>query len=317
MTKRIIIGTRGSELALWQSRWVKSALERAHRGLQVELKIIHTTGDKILDTALSKIGDKGLFTKEIEQQLLAGNVDLAVHSLKDLPTKLPEGLAIGAITSREDPADVIVSKDNVSLEQLGEGAAVLTGSLRRRAQLLHRRRDLQVREVRGNIPTRLRKLDESDSDAIIMAGAGLKRLGFESRIAERLDPNDFVPACGQGALGLEVREEDERVAKLVVALNDSASATATTAERALLGELEGGCQVPIGAYAELKEGRLLLNAMIGELDGSRVLTVQVEGVAEQAMELGREAARQLRAKGGGEILARIRQEYEDYESSER
>lgn len=308
MSNRIIIGTRGSELALWQSRWVKSALEGARPGLEVELEIIHTTGDKILDTALSKIGDKGLFTKEIEQQLISGAVDLAVHSLKDLPTTLPQGLAIGAITSREDAADVIVSKNNVSLERLAAEAVVLTGSLRRRAQLLHRRGDLHIREVRGNVPTRLRKLDESDADAMIMAGAGLKRLGFEDRIAQRLDPTDFLPACGQGALGLEVRQEDDRVAELVGVLNDRDSATATTAERSLLAELEGGCQVPIGAYAELVGGKLRLRAMIAELDGTGVLTARTEGTPDEAVELGHQAAKQLLDKGAGEILARIRQE---------
>jgi len=317
MANRIIIGTRGSELALWQSQWVKSALERAHPGLAVELEITQTTGDKILDTALSKIGDKGLFTKEIEQQLLAGNVDLAVHSLKDLPTKLDDGLAIGAVTVREDPADVIVSKNNVRLEQLAEGAMVLTGSLRRRAQLLHRRADLQARPVRGNVPTRLRKMDEGDAAAVIMAAAGLKRLGLDARISQRLDPTVFLPACGQGALGLEIRKKDDRIAKLIPALNDDASAAATTAERALLAELQGGCQVPIGAYAQMLKGKLSLIAMVAELDGSNVMTVQIAGSPEDPVALGRDAARQLLANGAGEILTRIRQGYEENESNNR
>lgn len=317
MKAKIIIGTRGSELALWQSQWVKAALQSVHGELEIELKIIQTTGDKILDTALSMIGDKGLFTKEIEQQLLAGNVDLAVHSLKDLPTKLPEGLVLGAVTAREDPADVLVSKNNLTLEEFAPGAVVLTGSLRRRAQLLRRRGDLEVREIRGNVPTRLRKLDESDADGVIMAAAGLKRLGFTDRITQRFEPAEFLPACGQGALGLEIRQGDAAVGELIEPLNDAASRIATTAERAVLAALEGGCQIPMGAYAELNEGTLCLRAMIAALDGSEVITTQVEGSAERAEELGREAAQDLLGRGGREMLDRVRQEYEDYESKRK
>ena len=312
-SKRIIIGTRGSELALWQSEWVKAALQNAYPQLEIELRIIHTKGDKILDTALSKIGDKGLFTKEIEQQLLGGEIDLAVHSLKDLPTTLPDGLCVGAVPAREDAADVLVSKNNLRLEQLPRGAAVLTGSLRRRAQVLYRRGDLEIREVRGNVPTRLRKLDESDACAIIMAGAGLKRLGLENHVTERLDPVDFLPACGQGALALEIRSEDRSVAELIGSLHDGASAITVRAERAVLAELEGGCQVPIGAYAELRGEKLLLKAMIADLAGAELLTARAEGSAKRPEELGRGVGQELLDKGGREILTLIRQKYQNNE----
>jgi len=303
---KVIIGTRGSKLALWQSQWVESALRQVHERLEIELHIIHTTGDKIVDTALSKIGDKGLFTKEIEQQLLSGSIDLAVHSLKDLPMSLPEDLCVGAVTSREDPGDVLISKNGLTLEQLPKGAVVLTGSLRRRAQLLNRRSDLQVRDVRGNVETRLRKLDEGNGSAIIMAAAGLKRLGLVERITQQLDPVDFLPACGQGALAIEIRSDDKRIAELIGPLNDADSRITTTAERTVLAELEGGCQIPIGAYARLQNGKLLLNAMISDLAGTKLLTAQAAGRAEDPEKLGREVARKLLDMGGSEILTQVR-----------
>lgn len=306
---RLVIGSRGSKLALWQSHWVQSALQRAHPQLEIELRIIHTTGDKILDTALSRIGDKGLFTKEIEQQLLKGSIDLAVHSLKDLPTALPEGLGIAAVTLREDPADVLVSKDNLTLAQLRPGATVLSGSLRRVAQLLHRRHDIQINDVRGNVQTRLHKLDESDADGIVMAGAGLKRLALQKRIAERLDPADFLPACGQGALAVEVRQADGATTELVSVLNDVESRITTTAERTVLAELKGGCQVPLGAYARIEGDELVLNAMIADLAGVQLLTAHARSPHDQPEQLGREVAAQLFEKGGREILAEIQRQY--------
>ena len=306
---KVIIGTRGSKLALWQSKWVESSLRQAHEQLEIDLRIIHTTGDKILDTALSNIGDKGLFTKEIEQQLSHGNIDLAVHSLKDLPTILPEGLSIAVVTAREDPADVLISKNSLTLEQLPKGAVVLTGSLRRRAQLLHRRSDLHIRDVRGNVPTRLRKLDESDAQAVIMAAAGLKRLGLHDRITQRLDPVDFLPACGQGALAIEIRSDDKKIAALIRLLNDAETRITTTAERVVLAELEGGCQIPIGAYAELQNSNLLLRAMIADLAGTKLITAQAAGPAEDPEKLGRQVARKLLDMGGNEILTQVRNEF--------
>ena len=310
---RVVIGTRGSELALWQARWVQSLLQEAYAEVDFELSIIQTTGDKVLDTALSKIGDKGLFTKEIEQQLLDGSIDLAVHSLKDLPTSLPAGLCIGAVTAREDPADVLVSKNNLGLRQLPQGAVVLTGSVRRRAQLLGLRGDLEIRDVRGNVPTRLRKLDNSDAEAIILAGAGLKRLGLGNRIAERLEPVDFLPACGQGALAVEIRSDDNKIAELVRRLDDPDSRMTTSAERTVLAELEGGCQVPIGAYAECRDGDLFLKAMIADLSGSKIVTAEAAGSVigtgdrvDIPTELGQRVARELIEKGGRGILANFR-----------
>ncbi|MHC4480990.1 MAG: hydroxymethylbilane synthase, partial [Planctomycetota bacterium] len=269
----LTIGTRGSALALWQAGFVRSALTEAHDGLRVELEVVRTRGDRIKDAPLNKVGGKGLFTKEIEQKLLSGEVDLAVHSLKDLPVDLPEGLALAAVTAREDPADVLVAAGGSGLEGLPEGAEVWTGSLRRRAQLLHRRPDLQVRPVRGNVETRLRKFDESGADAIVFARAGLARLGLLGRVTERLDPASFLPACGQGALAVEVRADDGRTARLCRALDDLDCRIATMAERAFLRELGGGCQVPIGAFArrEASSPSFLLTGMVAGLDGARLL----------------------------------------------
>lgn len=311
--KKIIIGTRGSKLALWQSEWVKAELQRTYQQLEIELRIIHTTGDKILDTALSKIGDKGLFTKEIEQQLLNRSIDLAVHSLKDLPTTLPDGLHIGVITAREDPCDVLVTKNNLTLEQLPPGAIVLTSSLRRRAQILHLRSDLQVKDVRGNVQTRLRKLDESDAHALLLAGAGLIRLNLQDRISQRLDPLEFIPACGQGALAIEIRDDNKNIAELIAPLNDKNTQITTTAERTLLAELEGGCQIPIGAYAELKNDKLFLKAMVADLAGTKILKARAQGSPDAPEKLGRELAMQLLDMGGREILDEIRQEFQNNE----
>jgi hydroxymethylbilane synthase len=306
MTKKTLkIGTRGSALALIQSRWVKAQLEKTHPQLEIQLNIIHTKGDKILDTALSKIGDKGLFTKEIETQLLAGTIDLAVHSLKDMPTRQPDGLTIAAITKREDPADAFVSKNGISFVELPRGAKILSGSLRRRSQLLFRRPDLEVVDVRGNIQTRLRKLDEGDAQAIVMAAAGLKRADLENRITENFDPTDFLPAPGQGALAIETRADDTATADLVSLLEDKASRIITTAERTLLAHLEGGCQIPIGAFAWQENDRLHLKAMVADLDGKQVLYKEANDALHQPEALGVQVAQQLLAAGGKEILADI------------
>jgi len=306
MTKNsLTIGTRGSALALIQSEWVKTQLEKVHPQLEIELKIIQTRGDKILDTSLSKIGDKGLFTKEIENQLLAGAIDLAVHSLKDMPTQQPEGLTIAAITQREDPADALVSKDGVHFADLPPGAKILSGSLRRRAQLLRRRPDLDLVDVRGNIQTRLRKLDESDARAIIMAAAGLKRAGLDHHITERFEPADFLPAPGQGALAVEIRAADSHTAERVAVLEDKPARLATSAERALLARLEGGCQVPVGAFAWQENDRLHLKGMVADLDGKQVLYKDATAAIHQPEALGIQVAEQLLAAGANDILAEI------------
>lgn len=316
----LVIGTRGSELAMWQARHVASALSARAGGRRVELRVIRTRGDRDLQTPLHAIGqrppipnhrdrslDKGLFTRQIEEALLAGEVDLAVHSLKDLPTQLPDGLLLGAVPEREDPADVVVSKAAPHLEALPAGAVVLTGSLRRRAQVLHRRPDLNVRDVRGNVPTRLRKLAESDACAIVLARAGLVRLGLAGRISHRLEPAEFLPACGQGALAVEVRHDDEALSELLRSIDHAASRAAVTAERAFLAALGGGCQVPIGAYARPEPGAasLVLTGMVANLDGSRLMRRTLTGAcvgSRGAADLGRRLAEVLLADGCGGIL---------------
>ncbi len=306
----LVIGTRGSALALWQSEHVRAALLAKHPDLEISLQVIRTKGDKSLDSALSKIGDKGLFTKEIENALLNKTIDLAVHSLKDLPTELQEDLTITAITAREDPADVLVAKEELKLESLAAGAKVMTGSLRRQAQLLHQRSDLVIEPVRGNVQTRLKKFDESEAQAIVFARAGLVRLGLSDRITERLDPAEFLPACGQGALAVEIRKNDERVAELVGLLDNPESRAATTAERTFLAELGGGCQVPAGAYARIsgEPEVIAINAMVANLDGSQLLrdsiSAPVTGL-DSVVELGRKVAERLRAKGCQKILDEV------------
>ena len=304
----IVIGTRGSSLALWQATHVRSVLEDLHDGLTVRLEIIHTKGDKILEVALHRMLDKGLFTKEIQNALLDGSVDLAVHSLKDLPTQTVPGLSVAAIPSREDPADALIGKDGGGLDAVPQGAEVLTGSLRRRAQLLHQRADLTVSTVRGNVETRLRKLDESDARAIVLARAGLVRLGLADRITARLDPAEFLPACGQGALAIETRADDTSVRELLRPLDDAAARAAVTAERAVLAALEGGCQVPIGAYAYVDGGTLNLIGMVANLDGTRLL--RATGTApladdETAAALGQSVADELRGQGCQDILDEV------------
>jgi len=306
--ERLVIATRGSELALWQSSHIKSLLEQQHPGLVVELQIIKTLGDKILDSPLSKIGDKGLFTKEIEHALLEGAADLAVHSLKDIPTILPEGLLIAAVTRREDVRDVFVAhpKRNRSLGDLPSGSTMATGSLRRRCQLLHYNRSFEIIDVRGNLNTRLKKLDTSDWDGMILAKAGLVRLGLEDRITEILPFDIMLPAVGQGALAVETRSDAQAVRSLVGRLHDEQSAIAVEGERALLRRLEGGCQVPIGAYGRLEDGVYHLDAIIGSIDGARVVRGSRRSAPDQAAETGVRLAEELLQRGGKEILDEIR-----------
>jgi hydroxymethylbilane synthase len=306
LKKKIIIGTRGSELALWQTNAVKSKLESFYPELSVSVEIIKTKGDKVVDTALWKIGDKGLFTKEIEQALLDGRADLAVHSLKDLPTEQPEGLVISAYTDREERRDVFISKRYSSIDELPEGASVATGSLRRRAQLLHYRNDLKIEEMRGNIITRLRKFEESTLDAMILAYAGLKRLSLESKVKQIIPSEIMLPAAGQGIMAVESRENDDEVNELVKILNDSNSSIEASAERSFLRSLEGGCQVPIGVFSKVDDSVLTMDGMIASLDGSKLVREKISGSASDPGELGKLLASILLDKGGKEILEHIR-----------
>jgi hydroxymethylbilane synthase len=302
---KLRIGTRGSKLALTQSEWVKEKIEVRHSDIQVELVRIRTTGDKILDSPLSKIGGKGLFVKEIEEALFSKRIDLAVHSMKDVPAVLPDGLILTTFPEREDPRDAFLSVKYQSLEQLPPGARVGTGSLRRSAQLLHIRPDLELVPMRGNVDTRLGKLEAGEYEAIILAASGLKRLGLEDRITQTLVKEKLLPAIGQGALGLEVRQEDERTISWVHFLNHRETEVTVKAERAFLKEMEGGCQVPLGAFCRAEKGKLHLEGMVAELDGSRVLRDQTTGTEEEAEEMGITLARRLLAAGADEILDRI------------
>jgi hydroxymethylbilane synthase len=292
----LVIASRGSQLALWQARWVAAQLSAA--GSECRIEIIKTTGDKISDVPLAKVGTKGLFTKEIEEALLDGRAHLAVHSLKDLPTELPAGLVLAAVPEREDPRDAVVGK---KLADLPLGARVGTSSLRRAAQLRQLRPDLQVESVRGNLDTRLRKLDEGQYDAILLAAAGLKRLGWGSRIAEILPPEQMCPAVGQGALAIETRAGFDGAAML----DHADTHTAVMAERAVLGALGGGCQVPIGAYATVSHGRVHILAVVAAPDGTQVIRAEGEGAAADAAETGARLAADLLDRGARRILEAV------------
>ncbi len=298
----IIIGTRSSKLALWQADYVAARLREAYPELTVEKRLMTTKGDKILDAPLAKIGGKGLFTKELEQAMLAGEIDLAVHSLKDMPTEVPEGLTIAAITKRADPGDAFVSNRYASLAALPAGAAIGTSSLRRRAQLLHARPDLTIRDLRGNVNTRLAKLDAGEYDAAVLAVAGLKRLGFAARIREVLPQSLLLPAVGQGALAIETRAEDKAVRERVAFLADAGTTACAHAERAFLARVEGGCQVPVGVYAQPAAAGIAVEAVIASLDGARLYRDRVEGAAADAAALGTELADRLLAAGGLDVL---------------
>ena len=305
MKTNLIIGTRQSLLAMWQSNYIAGRLREEYPGCEVTLKKIVTKGDRILDVPLAKIGGKGLFTKEIEQELLDGTIDLAVHSLKDMPTVLPEGLCLTVITERANSGDAFVSNKYNSIEELPEGSVLGTSSLRRRAQLLARRPDLKIVDLRGNVDTRLKKLDEGQMDAIILAAAGLTRLGHADRIKKIIPQSYCLPAVGQGALAIECRTDNFKVRQMLDFLNDTATKQATDAERAFLGLLEGGCQVPIGVHAEVNEGRIAMEAVIASLDGSTVLRDTAEGNAADAVTLGRALGQKMLDNGGKEILAAI------------
>jgi hydroxymethylbilane synthase len=311
MKNKVVIGTRGSKLALWQAEWVKSELQRMNPGLEVELNKIKTTGDKILDVPLAKVGGKGLFVKEIEEALLRGEADLAVHSMKDVPTEFPEELHLAVICEREDPRDAFIARiENgqfaiSGFKDLPRAASVGTSSLRRSCQLLNIRPDLRIMQLRGNLDTRLRKLDEKEFDAIILAAAGVNRLGWAKRITEILAPEISLPAIGQGAIGIECRTADSFINKLISPLNHAETSVCVRAERACLKRLEGGCQVPIAAYARLAGGKIVIDGLVGSVSGDRLVRAHFEGRPEEYESLGKRLAEDLLSKGADKILSEV------------
>ncbi|EMX0223705.1 hydroxymethylbilane synthase [Vibrio fluvialis] len=309
-TTPIRIATRQSPLALWQAHYVKDALQAAHPGLEVELVTMVTRGDVILDTPLAKVGGKGLFVKELEVAMLEGRADLAVHSMKDVPVDFPEGLGLVTICEREDPRDAFVSNTYASLDELPHGAIVGTCSLRRQCQLKEARPDLVIQELRGNVGTRLGKLDAGEFDAIILAAAGLKRLKLEQRIRSFIEPEQSLPAVGQGAVGIECRLDDARLRELLAPLSHAETTDRVLCERAMNLTLEGGCQVPIGSYALLEGDDLWLRALVGEPDGSHIVRGEIRGPRQDAERLGVELANQLLANGARDILTKLYAEHE-------
>jgi hydroxymethylbilane synthase len=307
MMKTLKIATRQSPLALWQAEHIRARLEALHADLTVELVTFVTQGDKILDTPLAKIGGKGLFVKELEAALMDGRADLAVHSMKDVPMALPEGLSLAVICEREDPLDAFVSNHYAHFSDLPQGAKVGTSSLRRKCQILKARPDLEIIDLRGNVGTRLSKLDDGQYDAIILASAGLKRLGLEQRIRHTIQPDLSLPAVGQGALGLECRSQDQAVLDLILPLMDVDTNVCVRAERAFNAYLEGGCQVPIAGYATLQDGQLQIEGRVGSVDGQTILKAVQVGAPEQAEQLGEQLAQALLAQGAGELLKALYQ----------
>ena len=305
MTDVVRIATRKSPLALWQAEFVRDSILALRPELKVELVKMVTQGDKILDTPLAKVGGKGLFVKELEVGMLQGDADIAVHSMKDVPVEFPDGLHLAVICEREDPRDAFVSNNYESIEDLPEGAKVGTSSLRRMCQIRNWRSDLEILDLRGNVNTRLRKLDEGEYDAIILACAGLKRLGFDDRIQSHLDPGFSLPAIGQGAVGIECRIEDDFINELIAPLNHPATRTRVLAERAMNLRLEGGCQVPIAGYAELDGETLLIRGLVGRPDGTEMIRGEIAGRADEAEYLGTTLAEDLLARGAGVILKEV------------
>ncbi|MEJ1296150.1 MAG: hydroxymethylbilane synthase [Candidatus Sedimenticola sp. (ex Thyasira tokunagai)] len=305
MSQTLRIATRKSPLAMWQAEHVSLKLRQAHPGLEIELVGMSTQGDKILDTPLAKIGGKGLFVKELEQGMLEGRADIAVHSMKDVPVELPEGLHLAVILEREDPRDAFVSNIYKHLEELPEGAVVGTASLRRECQIMERRPDLKIAPLRGNVNTRLRKLDEGEFDAIILASAGLKRLGFDDRITDFIDPADSLPAIGQGAIGIECRSDDAEVNGLLQCLHDEETALCVVAERAMNQRLMGGCQVPIGGYAILNHDKLYMRGLVGEPDGTHIMRAEMIQPADEAEALGIAIAEELLGQGADQVLMHL------------
>lgn len=310
MKECFVIGSRGSELALWQANFVKTRLEQVFPGSKFEISTIKTTGDQMVDTALSKIGDKGLFTRQIETALLNGDIDLAVHSLKDLQTAQPEGLAIGAICERGTANDAFISKSGGAIDDLGEGARVATGSLRRKSQLLNYRPDLKVEEIRGNVPTRLRKFDEAGIDGIVLAFAGLQRLELQSRVTQLIPYHIMLPAVGQGAVAVEIRAGDRRASAQAAKLDHAPTRICAMAERAFLRRLEGGCQVPIGALASWDGKKIVVEGMVGSVNGRVIYRDKVEANPDEAESAGVRLAEKLVECGAGELLAKARTDAE-------
>ena len=303
---KIIIGSRGSELALWQANYIKKELKKIHKKLDVEIKIIKTKGDKILDKALSKIGDKSLFTKELEDELLNNKIDIAVHSLKDLETTLPTGLKLSVVTKRHPVEDVLIArKKKTTLASLPENAVVATGSLRRKSQLLHVRPDISVKDLRGNVPTRINKFLKSNWDAIILARAGVERLKLKKYISSYIKTYEIVPAVGQGALGIEINKNNKKAEVLIQPLHDPNSFLEISAERAFLKELGGGCQVPVGANAQVKQNGLYLSGIVASLDGCITYSKKIRGKKSDAEKMGKILAKDLLKAGAKKILKEI------------
>ncbi len=303
--EKLTIATRGSMLALWQANHIKDEIEREHPGIAVELLKIKTTGDKILDVPLAKVGGKGLFVKEIEEAMLEGRADLAVHSLKDVPTEFPEGLGLTVITERQDARDALISRGKKSLTDLPEGATIGSSSLRRKCQLLKVRPDLKIVDLRGNLDTRIKRVEAGDFDAIILAAAGMKRLGWEERVTEFIPADILLPAIAQGAVGIETKINDSDTNNLIAFLNHRDTSIAVKAERALLKRLEGGCQVPIAAYGEVSGEELKLRGLVGSLDGETIIADGITGSTSEPEALGIKLAEILLDKGAGEILDEV------------
>ena len=303
--QKIVIGSRGSQLALWQANWVKSELEHLHSNADIDIRIIATSGDKIQDVPLSKIGGKGLFVKEIEEALLANEIDLAIHSMKDVPIDLPTELVISVITKRENPLDALISKNGEKLADLPQGATIGTSSLRRSSQLLKYRDDFKIHPLRGNVDTRLRKVEEGKYDAILLASAGLNRLGWANRITEEISHDILLPAMGQGALGIETRLDDTMIYDFISTLNHEQTHYAVSAERSLVGRLDGGCQVPIGAYARIEKGLITLKGLVASLDGEVIYKLENVGPVDNAINIGQELGSKLLKMGANEILEKL------------
>ncbi len=305
MKTSIKIGTRSSKLALWQANWVKSVLTEINTSRNIELVTIKTKGDKILDVPLAKVGGKGLFVKEIEQALLDNRIDLAVHSMKDMPAKIPEGLCIGAIPQREVAGDVLIARNNRRFRDLRRGAVIGTSSLRRAAQVRHSRPDIEIAPLRGNLDTRLKKLETEDLDAIVLAAAGVKRLELEHRITEYLDSDLMLPAVGQGALCIETRQNDRTIAPMMQDLDDSRTRAIVLGERAFLNRLGGSCQVPIAGYGEIHDDIFKLTGLVAEIDGSRIFRTFLTGAVEASESVGIRLAEELLARGADRVLQKL------------
>ena len=308
-SKTIKIGTRGSKLALWQANWVKSALNAGNTSIAVELVPIKTRGDKIIDVPLAKVGGKGLFVKEIEDALLNGRIDLAVHSMKDMPSEIPDGLCVGAIPEREIPQDVLISKKGLLLHDLMPGARIGTSSLRRSAQLLHARPDLVILPLRGNIDTRLKKLETENLDAIILAAAGVIRLGLENRITEYMDENVMLPAVGQGALCIEIRQNDPEIEPIITSLNHQETWTVVMGERAFLNRLEGGCQVPIAAHGKIEKNTFTLCGLVASVDGATVIKETLSGPEDSSESTGVKLADRLLSMGAKTLMENLNPDF--------